>query len=355
MQVLVRPAAVFGGGEDFVLRDGSVLRSGDGVQLRIGSDVDAYVYVIAYGSSNRAILLHPFSAKPQDALIAGGQSRVIPGDGAFLPLDGREGRETLFSIVSDVPLMDVGELLPRIEAHGDDLSAITAMIGEAYPRAQRLTFKHIAASPLVGITASAPRAEATASQGSGTQARVDVSPSVGGGNLLPPAGGGWSVPSTQDFGSAERPAAAGAEAAIGTPAAAPAQAAPAANASEPVNTASAAAHVSPPASASGSSREAAGEAASASAAAASAPPRKETAALRKARQAAGIDEQQFRGILATLPGSGESGVPEGVREPYKEQGVLSGQGSRIRAFGGDTSVSSGAGWPSGDTPSKTQN
>jgi hypothetical protein len=96
VQIVARPGSAAAGAREFRLRDGGVLRSGDGVQLRLESDSDAYVYVIAYGSSNTAMLLHPFSAEPKDALVQRGQRRVIPAAGDFLPLDGQEGQETLW-------------------------------------------------------------------------------------------------------------------------------------------------------------------------------------------------------------------------------------------------------------------
>ncbi len=158
VELVARPGSASGSAQDFSVRDGGVLRSGDGVQLRLRSETDAYVYVIAYGSSNTAVLLHPFSAIGDDALIRRGQEEIIPGAGVFLPLDGREGRETLFTIISDVPLPGIPDLLPGIEAHGGDLNAITTLIERRFPLAGRLTFKHIAATPLVGVAATVPRA-----------------------------------------------------------------------------------------------------------------------------------------------------------------------------------------------------
>ena len=138
VELVARPGSASGAAQDFVVRDGGVLRSGDGVQLRLQSEADAYVYIVAYGSSNTAMLLRPFSAKPGDALIRAGQTDVIPKAGVFLPLDDREGRETLFTIVSDVPLTNISALLPRMEAAGDDMAAITALIRATYPQARRL-------------------------------------------------------------------------------------------------------------------------------------------------------------------------------------------------------------------------
>lgn len=313
---MARPAAASGADQDFLVRDGGVLRSGDGVQLRLQADTDAYVYVIAYGSSGSAMLLHPFSEKPGDALIRQGQADVIPESGVFLPLDDREGRETLFTIVSGSPLKGIADLLPRLEAEGGDLNAATETIRAAYPQARRLSFKHIGARPLVGVAATTPRASPSQS-----------SPSS--------AAGAWSVPSSQGFGATE---------------ASTAETAPAAT---PVST------------------DSTGEAAAATAAAAVASPRdgepepaastepgpgdadEVSPALRKAREAAGIDEDQFRGILAALPGSEQVEVPKSFRKPSAEQGVLSAEGSRIRALD-SVQLESEEGWPQDDGDSRTK-
>jgi hypothetical protein len=185
------------------------------------------------------------------------------------------------------------------------------MIKAAYPSVRRLSFKHIGASPLVGIGAATPRAaqsfatlDSTAENESGGEDQP-----LGGVSLLPPAGSGWTVPSTQRFSTGEAaPASPGA----GTPP----QASSAAKESETSAKLAVAVSAAP---------AALDESASASASA--------SPALLKARQAAGIDELQFRGILARLPGAGEAALPESARKPYKEQGVLGAGGSRIRALG----------------------
>lgn len=333
VELVARIKSASGNVQDILVQDGGVLRSGDGLQLRLESGVKAYVYIIAYGSSNTAILLHPFSARPGDALIQQGQTEVIPESGVFLPLDGREGRETLFTIGSDVPLTDIPELLARIEKHGDDLSAISDMLNAAFPMARRLSFKHIGASPLVGV---APTAARSADPSAEKQNADDSSQQVGGASLLPPASAGWSVSSTQTFGASE---------ATGTPPAAAATP-PAGGSSRSASpsssdTTAAAANAQPDVQASAPAVVQAGSAPGADKSASVSPAR------RKARDAAGIDEQQFRGILATLPDSGKANVPESIRQPFKEQGVLAAEGSRIRALEG-AQIQSGASWPSND-------
>jgi Domain of unknown function (DUF4384) len=312
VELVARPGSASGAGQDFVVRDGGVLRSGDGVQLRLQSEADAYVYIVAYGSSNAAMLLRPFSARPGDALIRAGQRDVIPKAGVFLPLDDQEGRETLFTIVSDVPLTSISDLLPRMEAQGDDMRAITALIKATYPQARRLSFKHIGASPLVGVAAATPRVSPSAqtqSPAAELQANDGDRDRLGGASLLPPAGSGWSLPSSEGFGTSEVTPTGAATAIESTPGAA------------------------------GNVQ--------ASAAVSEAAPAPVSSALRKAREAAGIDEGRFRGILASLPDSGSANAPESIRTPYKEQGVLSATGNRIRAFERKR-LESGAGWPSND-------
>ncbi len=325
VELVARPGSASGAAEDFSVRDGAVLRSGDGVQLRLHSDSNAYVYIIAYGSSNTAVLLRPFSATGDGALIRRGREEIIPEAGVFLPLDGREGRETLFTIISDVPLPGIPDLLPRMEAHGGDLTAITTTIEATYPLAGRLTFKHIAATPLVGVAATVPRALAPPATTSptATTKTADGNPSpVVGASLLPPASSGWSVPSTQDFGTS------GATSAGTAPA--PAAAGASAGSGKPASVSPVAAETTP---------DAAGNAQASEASLAPVSP-----ALREAREAAGMDAHQFRGILATLPGNSQAAVPDMLRKPFEEQGVLSAEGSRIRAFQ-RADLESDASWP----------
>ena len=315
VELVARAKSADGKIQDFPVRDGSVLRTGDGLQLRLESETEAYVYVIAYGSSNTAVLLRPFSGRSDDALMKKGQRVVFPKSGDFLPLDGREGRETLFTIGSDVPLTGIPELLARIESHGDNVTAISAMLGDEFPLSRRLSFKHIGARPLVGVDAATARASVSQD----LPAAGGGQPAVAGESPEPAASAGWSLPSSGGFAGDATGAAASAATAAATPGASTGSAASVAaekpRTDGPATTASAA--------------DAAGSV---------------SPALRKARDAAGIDEQQFRGILANLPASGDANVPEGMRKPFKEEGVLGAEGSRIRALE-RAEAESGGGWP----------
>jgi len=340
MELVARAATGAGSAEDFLVRDGGVLRTGDGLQLRLASEVKAYVYIIAYGSSRTAMVLHPFSARPDDALMRPGQQAVIPKPGVFLPLDGTEGRETLFTIGAHDPVKNIADLLARIEKHGDDLEAITAMLRGDFPLVRRLSFKHIGAHPLVGVASTAPRASEDGRApvpGSSPQTTPGDSSGVSGASLLPPAGGGWAVSSKKGFASSPETA---------SGAASPASASAShQGASEPAP--------EEPAKAVGNARADTKADTKVNTDASAADSASMSSARQKAKQAAGIDENQFRGILATLPSSTATDVPESLQKPFKEDGVLTAEGSRIRALE-RAQAQSGAPWPDNNASSRKE-
>jgi hypothetical protein len=292
MRVMARIGGAEGPGSDRMVKNGGVLRSGDELQLRLRSEQDAYVYVIAYGSSNTAMLLHPFSGGDEEALVRAGEERVFPREGMYLPLDQRLGRETLYLVGSTVPLTDITGLFPRMEAQGDDVVAVTRVLRGAYPDVSQVSFRHIGAKPLVGVDLAGVRKSITGvaapPPGSSDQTR---SPE---GTLVLPATTGWSVPSSaQSFGTST-------EAAAGDAAG-----------NEPTDT-----RGKPGSDTAAGTRESG-----------------ESDALRRAKEAAGIDPGQFQGILSALPSGGDGEIPESLRGPVREEGVLSAEGSRIRALG----------------------
>ncbi len=144
-----------GGGviEEGRLPDRGELRSGDRLQVRIRTDSDAYVYIVTYGSSNRAFLLHPFNRSADDALTRGGRERSVPGPGIFLPLDDTVGKETVFAIAASEPIADISTLLAAMDAQRGDISRIRAMLARRYSAVDVISFQHMArtrvAAPLV--------------------------------------------------------------------------------------------------------------------------------------------------------------------------------------------------------------
>ena len=94
---------------------GTTLRTGDGVRIEVGSDDRAYVYVFAIGASGSAVLLHPFSRRPEQALVQAESTLTIPQRGAYLPLDRHVGREIVVAVSSRTPIRDLDGLLVSAE------------------------------------------------------------------------------------------------------------------------------------------------------------------------------------------------------------------------------------------------
>ena len=122
--------------------DGGVLRSGDRLQVRVRAPQDGYVYVIAYGSSGSALLLHPFAGRTETARVRADKEMIVPDEGVYLPLDGRPGREVLFAIWSPAPLQGISSLLVRMEGAAGDSERAEQMLRDVYPDARRVAFRH---------------------------------------------------------------------------------------------------------------------------------------------------------------------------------------------------------------------
>jgi hypothetical protein len=125
-----------------LVAEGAVLRSGDGVQIRLLTSRDAYVYVIAHGSSGRAVLVQPYSRDHDDAFQQGGEMRIIPGPDGFLYLDDRVGNEALYAVASLAPYPDLDGLLASLESRGRQGRAAVEDLLSGFAHHRSLAFRH---------------------------------------------------------------------------------------------------------------------------------------------------------------------------------------------------------------------
>ena len=184
------------------LTDGDSIYSGDGLQIWLRSERDAYIYVLIYGASHSALLIHPLiPGDDEEARMRGGQERIIPAPDQYLTLDDKTGWETIIAIAADMPVRDVSGLLQRMEQGGGDIQAVTREIRSNYPSFAMLRLKHI-------DRIAAPDTNASMDTPSGTEPRARGEPEaatagaeenggVGGDpyRLLPPS------PASRPFGS----------------------------------------------------------------------------------------------------------------------------------------------------------
>ena len=159
---VARVSQVDGSRAEIAVRSGSILRSGDEIQLRLVTDRDAYVYVLAHGSSGSLEVLRPFSGDDGDARMRARVEQAWPDSDTFLPLDDQEGQETLFAIASERPLGDLRPLLEQLEIHGADADAVSREVEATFPATTTLRFRHVARDALVGLPAGVPRRSSAA-------------------------------------------------------------------------------------------------------------------------------------------------------------------------------------------------
>ena len=138
------------------LREGDELSSSDGLRVELLTDADAYVYVLALGSSGRLQLLQPFSREDHAAFQNAGEPRALPGGGGFLSLDDTPGPETLFAFAASKPISNLGDWLARVSV-SVTRERIEERLAIEFPGTQVLGFRHRSESG--AAVASAPRAE----------------------------------------------------------------------------------------------------------------------------------------------------------------------------------------------------
>ena len=138
---------------------GTTLRTGDGVRIEVGSDDRAYVYVFAIGASGSAVLLHPFSRRPEQALVQAESALTIPQGGAYLPLDRHVGREIVVAVSSRTPIRDLDDmLLSAEEIVAEGRGNLVRGLADFGPAAA-ISFNHAPPGPAGNepVVASSPR------------------------------------------------------------------------------------------------------------------------------------------------------------------------------------------------------
>jgi hypothetical protein len=90
----------------------SNFHSGDKLRIRIESNEDAYLYLVARGTSGRWDVLFPQRAiRNGDNFVEASQPLIIPSSRGVWTLDERRGDEKLFLVLSRQPVADVDRLI----------------------------------------------------------------------------------------------------------------------------------------------------------------------------------------------------------------------------------------------------
>jgi hypothetical protein len=159
---------------EFPVADGDVLRSGNGLRIRVEVLAPAYLHVALVGSSGKAFLAFPTTRAQLERKAPVGGRLEIPPEGQFFTLDDTVGQEAVFAFAASEPLTDPAGLIQDLNEPRGDIEVITAYLRERFPEVHRVAFAHISDSPLVGVDPAlpleaAPVDEPEAAAGAGRQ------------------------------------------------------------------------------------------------------------------------------------------------------------------------------------------
>ncbi len=104
--------------QEVVLRDGGMLRSGDGLKIVFQTSREAHVYALLLDSAGKASVIFPGDDfELANRVKAGKQVELPPGDLWFF-LDDQPGTETIYVLASLKPMPQIAALATRLEAMG---------------------------------------------------------------------------------------------------------------------------------------------------------------------------------------------------------------------------------------------
>lgn len=147
----------------FPVHDGAVLRSGDGLRVRLEVLERGPVYLMFVGSSGKPAMVLPGRQEDIGKPVAAGAVIEVPPEGTFFNLDDNTGDEAIFAFTGEATARQIGRLLDDIRAAEGDIPQITRLLLDDFETVERIAFEHIPAGPLEGIGFTVPERRSTGS------------------------------------------------------------------------------------------------------------------------------------------------------------------------------------------------
>lgn len=141
---------------EFAVADGDVLRSGNGLRIRVDVLRPGYVLVALVGSSGKSFIVFPSSREQLERKAPAGGIVEIPPAGRFMILDDNTGQEAIFAWVAGEPVRNPVQLVADMDAAEGDVDGISRLLEQRFGEVYRIVFSHIADTPLVGVDPSLP-------------------------------------------------------------------------------------------------------------------------------------------------------------------------------------------------------
>lgn len=131
--------------EERPIKDGDVIRSGEGFRVEVETDQDAHVYVVLHHTNGRVRLLFPAPGASASGALEGGKRHTLPSTNQWFPLDEETGMETVFVLASREPI----EAMPRLlqSLRDADAARVRETLARRADVVNAVTFRHVIPSP----------------------------------------------------------------------------------------------------------------------------------------------------------------------------------------------------------------
>jgi CHAT domain-containing protein len=103
---------------EVVIKEGTILRSGDQFQAQVEVNHPSYLYLLLYDSRGQASQLFPDPKLETPGFIEPGHKMAVPDKDLWFWLDSEPGTETIYTLASEQAIPDIHDLLSRMEKVG---------------------------------------------------------------------------------------------------------------------------------------------------------------------------------------------------------------------------------------------
>ena len=118
MNVIAQRKEPDGSYSEVLVREGSVLHSGDHFQVQVETNRPSHVYVLIFDSRGEASELFPDPKIETADVIEAGHKTPVPDKGLWFWLDSEPGTETIYTLASERAIPDIHDLLSKMEKVG---------------------------------------------------------------------------------------------------------------------------------------------------------------------------------------------------------------------------------------------
>ncbi|MBW1811365.1 MAG: DUF4384 domain-containing protein [Deltaproteobacteria bacterium] len=111
---------------EIVLKEGSILRSGEMLKLSFEVNIEAYVYALMIDSQGKTSVIFPHSEIATSNHVAAGRWVDTPQADVWFELDEKTGTETIYVLATVSPMKNIKQLVDILDAMGPERDSAEA-------------------------------------------------------------------------------------------------------------------------------------------------------------------------------------------------------------------------------------